>query len=290
MDLRNLETFITVAETGSFTKTAQKLGYSQSTISFQIKQLEEQLGVCLFDRINHTIRLTTKGNEILKLSRQVMTLTDDMGKIADKSHPLNGHVRIATADSLCHWLFGDHFKTFHNEFPNISMTVITASTKEMFRMLNKNEVDLGYTLDSHIYDSQYIIAFEKKVDTHFVISTRHPLCQKDSLTLEELLFVPCILTERGMSYRRILEEELASRSLEIRPFLELGDTSLICQLIEQNMGFSLLPDYVTEKSVTQGLIKRLHITDFHPDIWIQLLYHRDKWCSPEMARVIEYLR
>ena len=290
MDLKNIETFITVAETGSFTKAAQKLCYSQSTISFQIKQLEQQLGVSLFDRINHTIRLTPKGSEALTFAHQIMELTAYMGNIATGRQPLTGHIRIAMADSLCHWLFWDNFKSFHEQFPDISMAVTTTNTEEMFRMLNQNEADLVYTLDKHIYDSQYIIAFEKQVAVHFVISCEHPLAEKDSVKLEELLEIPFILTEKGMSYRKLFEEELASRSIEIHPFLELGDTALICRLLEQNMGISFLPDYVTEKSVQQNLIKRLNVTDFNSDIWIQLLYHRDKWCSPEMACVIEYLR
>ena len=66
MDLRNLNTFIQTAELSSFTRAAEKLGYSQPTISFQIKQLEQELGVQLFERIGHTVSLTQKGREILK--------------------------------------------------------------------------------------------------------------------------------------------------------------------------------------------------------------------------------
>ena len=65
MELRNLITFTNVAELGSFTKAGEQLGYSQSTVSFQIKQLEEELGCLLFERINHTIALTERGHELL---------------------------------------------------------------------------------------------------------------------------------------------------------------------------------------------------------------------------------
>ena len=107
--------------------------------------------------------------------------------------------------------------------------------------------------------------------------------------MAELADQPFILTEKGMSYRKLLEEHLASRSLEIRPFLEIGDTPLICRLVGQDMGLSFLPDFVTQKAVEAGEISRLDIRDFSTDIWVQLLYHRDKWCSPEMQCVINYL-
>jgi DNA-binding transcriptional LysR family regulator len=81
MELRNLITFIHVAELGSFTKAAQQLGYSQSTISFQIKQLEEELDCLLFERINHTITLTERGHELVSYAHQVRALTDEFKEI-----------------------------------------------------------------------------------------------------------------------------------------------------------------------------------------------------------------
>ena len=75
MQLRNLITFIHVAELGSFTKAAEQLGYSQSTISFQIKQLEEELDCLLFERINHTITLTERGHELVYYAHQIRALS-----------------------------------------------------------------------------------------------------------------------------------------------------------------------------------------------------------------------
>ena len=77
MELRNLITFINVAELGSFTKAAEQLGYSQSTISFQIKQLEDELGCLLFERINHSISLTERGHELVSYAHQICALTDE---------------------------------------------------------------------------------------------------------------------------------------------------------------------------------------------------------------------
>ena len=83
MELRNLITFTHVAELGSFTKAAEQLGYSQSTVSFQIKQLEDELGCLLFERINHTITLTEKGRELVSYAHQILALTDDLKEILE---------------------------------------------------------------------------------------------------------------------------------------------------------------------------------------------------------------
>lgn len=287
MDLKNLETFIQVAELSSFTKAAEKLGYSQSTISFQIKQLETLLGTPLFERINHTVTLTERGKEVLEYAHRISKLTREMEMPAKDTEQVGGHIRMAMADSLCSWLLTNDFVHFHTHYPDITLKIIAASTEEMFRLLNQNEVDLVYTLDNHFYDKNYVIVSEKKIDAHFVGSPSF-LADK-TLTLNELVKLPFILTEKGMSYRRLMDEKLASMSLEVEPLLETGNTTLICHLVEQNMGISFLPDYVTELSVAAGKMIRLDIEEFQIDIWQQLLYHRSKWVTPQMQAVMDYL-
>lgn len=287
MDFKNLETFIQVAELSSFTKAAEKLGYSQSTISFQIKQLENELNAQLFERINHTVTLTDRGKEILSYAHKISKLTKEMEKPAAESKHIKGHIRIAMADSLCNWLLTNDFVHFHALFPEITLKMIAASTEEMFRLLNQNEVDLVYTLDQHFYDKNYIIVSEKKIDAHFVGSPK--IFQKQHYSLEELVKLPFILTEKGMSYRRLMDEKLASMSLEVEPLLETGNTSLICHLAEQGIGISYLPDYVTEDSIKAGTLIKLDMPEFKIDIWQQLLYHRSKWVTPQMQAVMDYL-
>ena len=92
MELRNLITFIHVAELGSFTKTAERLGYSQSTVSFQIKQLEDELGCLLFERINHTITLTERGQELVSYAHRICALTDDFRESLVGEEECSGHI------------------------------------------------------------------------------------------------------------------------------------------------------------------------------------------------------
>lgn len=289
MELKQIETFIEVAEQNSFTKAAKKLGYTQSAVSLQIKQLEDTLETPLFERVNHKINLTPKGREVLDLAHRMVALGDEMLKVSHGSEKLSGKIRIAMADSLCNLLFWDNYKNFHAKYPNISLKVITSSTEDMFRLAKHNEVDLIFTLDKHIYDSNYIIAKEYPVGAHFVVSAEHNLSLQKTVAIEEILSESLILTEKGMSYRKVLEEYLSPKYIELSPFLEIGNTDLICHLVSQNMGISFLPDFVTQKYVNAGKLKRLDVNDFSALIWIQMLYRRDKWITPEMKCVVENL-
>lgn len=254
------------------------------------EQLENHLNAQLFERINHTVTLTERGEEILQYAHQITKLAQEMEKPAQANQALSGHIRIAMADSLCNHLLENDYVTFHHKYPGISLTIIAASTEEMFRLLNQNEVDLVYTFDSHIYDRSYVIVNEEKMDVHLVASPDYFSPEEtEQLTLNKLVQLPFLLTEKGMSYRRLMDEKLASMSLEIHPTLETGNTSLICRLAEQGVGLSFLPDYVTEKSVEAGLLRRFTIKELEIDIWKQLLHHRDKWVSPQMQAVMEDL-
>ena len=289
MDLKSLTTFIQVAELCSFTRAAEKLGYSQPTISVQIRQLEEELGIKLFDRIGHTVRLTEKGRDVLPYAQRICNMCRKMVLHGETTEEIQGTIRLGMADSLCSVLINNGFLHFREHHPRISLKITTAGTDELFRLLDHNEVDMVCTLDSHIYNTNYIIANEEQVHVHFVAPVGHPLTQMEKLFKEDLLAQPFLLTEKGMSYRRQLEEWLARDSLEIQPILEMGSADLICRLVEQGAGISFLPDYVTEAAVMRGSIVRLEVEGFEANLWKQLLHHRDKWISPQIRAVIQHL-
>lgn len=287
MDIKNLTTFIYVAELRSFTKAADRLGFSQSTVSFQIKQLETELSCQLFERINHTVHLTEKGREVLEYAHQINRMTREL-KDSMKEEVSFGYIRLAMADSLCTSLLSRDFLRFRELYPNISLKIIAAGTEEMFRLMNHNEADAILTLDNHIYNTEYRILREEKVHTFFVAGAGTRIASASSLSIEELLLQPFILTEKGMSYRRLLEEKLAELSLEVQPVLEIGSTELICSLVEQGAGISFLPEYVIKDRVKAGTLVCLPVSGLEIHVWKQLLYHRNKWVSPQMERVLKY--
>ena len=287
MDTKNLTTFIYVAELRSFTKAADRLGFSQSTVSFQIKQMENELGCQLFERINHTVQLTEKGREVLEYAHRVSQMTREL-KDSMKEETASGYIRLAMADSLCTSLLSRDFLHFRELYPNIALKIIAAGTEEMFRLMNHNEVDAILTLDNHIYNTEYRILQEEKVRTFFVAGADTEIASASSLSIEELLLQPFILTEKGMSYRRLLEEKLAELSLEIQPVLEIGSTELICSLVEQGAGISFLPEYVIKDRVKAGTLVCLPVSGLEIHVWKQLLYHRNKWVSPQMEKVLQY--
>ena len=290
MQLRNLITFMHVAELGSFTKAAEQLGYSQSTISFQIKQLEEELDCLLFERINHTITLTQRGHELVYYAQQIRALTDEFREKPIKEDQLTGHIHIVTPDSLCDDMVNAHYIDFHNQYPFISIRFTTADTSVMFEMLDRNEADLVITLDRHSYNKDYIIAKEEQLSMHFVTNARSKFAGRQGLSIRDIAGESFILTEEGQGYRRVLDRELAKKSIEITPVLEIGRTDMITSLLTKSDMISFLPDFVTKPLVDAGVLCYLDVTDIHIEIWKQLSHHKNKWMSKSLKTVIDYIK
>ena len=289
MDIRSLKIFIEAAELGSFTRAGERLGYSQPTVSFQIKQLEQELGVQLFDRIGHTVSLTDAGRDALSYAQRICLDYQEMSLGADARREPSGVVRLGMADSLCGPLIAEGFSRFREKYPKISLQIITGGTADLFQLLDHNEVDLVCTLDSHVYNTTYVIDAEEKVDVHFVAAAGIPLGARKAVDIRELVREPFLLTEKGVSYGRLLDESLAKQSLQIHPVLELSRTDQLCDLVERGAGISFLPDYVTEDAVRAGTVVRLNVPDFQVEVWMQLLHRRDKWVSLPMRAMTEHL-
>ncbi len=290
MELRNLITFINVAELGSFTKAAERLDYSQSTISFQIRQLEDELGCLLFERINHTITLTERGRELISYAHQIRTLTEEFRETLEEERECSGHIHIVTPDSVCDDMINKSYMNFHAKYPLISVKITTADTSVMFDMLDHNEADVIITLDSHSYHKDYVIAKEEPLSMHFVANRNSRFANAKNLSIHDIINEPFALTEYGQGYRRVFDKELAKKSLEITPILEIGRTDIITSLIAQGNMISFLPDFVTKNMIASGKLCYLDISDMNVEIWKQLIYHKNKWMSKALETFIGYIR
>ena len=289
MDTNVLKTFIAVCEYSGFSAAAKELGYTQSTVSSQIKQLEQELDVRLFDRYYHKINLTEKGVLVLQQARNILKAQAKMFDSLNSAESIEGEIRLSMSSSVCSRYFKNDFLRFHHQYPEIKVEITENGTEQMFDKLRKNETDLVFTLDRHIYDSDFIICAEQEEQVHFIAAADNPVAGC-SWKLSEISQNEFVLTEQAMSYRKILNETLASQSLEIRPVLEIGNPLQICELVKNSSLLSFLPDFISEKYVKDGQIKRLDVAGCPVTVWTQLLLHKNKWRSPAINVFIEFYK
>ena len=166
----------------------------------------------------------------------------------------------------------------------------TASSDEMLQLLSTNQVDLVYTLDQPLLQPALVLAADVPEPVCFIAPLQHPLAQESVLPLDILPRQEFLLTERGMSYRDALDQCMAAHGLAIHPYLELGSAALLCQMVEQGMGLSFLPEYIVRSALAEGRLARLNVPDCTVMMHRQLFYHRDKWVTPQMNVFIELVR
>ena len=287
MELRNINTFLHIAELHSFSSAARELGYSQSAVSAQISQLETELGTPLFDRVGKTVRLTDAGQTFQSYARTLLITAQQAKAALVPARAVSGTLRVALADSVCSTFLPDLLQQFHALCPQVELVLRTATADEMLRLLSANQIDLAYTLDQPLLLPSLTLAVNVPEPVCFVAPAGHPLADKAEVPLDVLAQQEFLLTERGMSYRVALDQRLAARGLSIHPYIELGSASLLCQMVERGMGFSFLPEYIVRPALSAGRIARLNVPDCTVTMHRQLFYHKDKWLTPQMKAFIE---
>lgn len=292
MELREIQTFIQAAQLKSFSKAAQNLGYSQAAVTIQIKNLEEELGIHLFDRIGKQTVLTHQGNIFYQHAISIMNDLANAKAAVTETAELTGAITIGSIESICASLFPPLLEAFHAQHPNVKISIVLDSPEVLLDRMNKNAIDLVYLMDQRIYDHKWEKVLEEPEDIVFVSSSEHPLAKKAVFTglpleLDELLGEHFLLTEKNASYRFVLDRYLASCNKKIEPFLEIGNTEFIINLLKNNAGISFLPEFSIKDEVTAGRLSILPVKDFHIKIWRQILYHKDKWITREMNAFLE---
>ena len=281
MELRQLRSFLKIVEMQSFSRAAKDLGYSQSALSVQIHSLEQELGVRLFDRLGKQVGLTQPGQE---LYHRIVPVLNQLKEIrnAMQENPPAETLHLGMIESLCEAKMPRVIEYFREYYPDIKIRITIDSPAALLDRRDHNQVDIVYILDEPIYDIKWEKILEKKEDIVFVGSVDSPLVYRNEVPIEELIRQPFFMTEKEDNYRHSLDQHLASKGMELMPFLEVSDTGFILQMVQENLGFSFLPRYVVESSVYRSKLKIVNVKNFRMSMYRQLFYHKNKWLTSGM--------
>ena len=287
MELRILNTFLKVAQLQSFSKAADSLGYSQSAITVQVQQLENELGVRLFDRIGKNVTITHYGQSFIPYARDVISSATKAAHFAVDDHDLTGTLRIGSIESIITTSFSEILPLFHQRCPHVKTTIYSGGTQELLEMLHHNELDLIYTLDDPGYDPQLIKLFEQPEEVVVMAGGQHPLSKSEHLMLKDIIHEDFILMPKTSNYRHLFDAALARQKLEVHPFLELDGTDMAIRLLENNPYLTVLPRYAAEAQVQS--IGLLPVEDCHMEQYRQLVHHKDKVITPQIRAIADVI-
>lgn len=263
MEIRQIEAFVAVAETGSFTAAGERVNLTQSTISQQIKALEEQIGEALFVRGGRGVRLTDAGEELLPRARLVLDALDEIASIFRvKSRTPRGRLRVGAASMATAYLFAPIYERFIAAYPNVQLLVrATTTTDETLKQVVTGEIDVGFIAVDVVNQALEVetVATDEVV---LVVGRSHPWADRTSVLAEELGGQPMIAFERGMSHRRTMDDLFAQIGIAPRIVSETNDPQMVKSLVEIGLGIALIPRWAVAQEAEAGRLRVLSLEGY----------------------------
>lgn len=256
MELRLLVTFEKVATVLSFTRAAAELNYAQSSVTSQIRALEDSLAAPLFDRLGSRIRLTEAGERLLPYARQIIELSEEArAAVVDAEEP-SGALAVGTMESLTSYRLPPLLELFHHRYPKVRLSLRTTLGDETRQALRQGTYDVGFLMEpetEHAGLESRVLAPEPLV---LVAAPGHPLSNR-SLKTEDLTEVQLVGTEPGCPYRDLFESELAHRTGSPPPFMEFGTIEATKRGVAGGLGIALLPRVTVGAELASGALAEL---------------------------------
>ncbi len=294
MEIRNLITFTKVAETQSLSKAAKALGYAQSTVTMQMQQLEQELGAQLYERVGKQIRITQTGQEFLSYAGAIVRMSEEALMVGrQKDAAVSGSLRLGILSPLSPAV-GSAIARYLQSYPQVDLEVQTVQNPDdLLSRLRHNEIDLALTLDTLYTDADLLHALEDQpVPVHYYTNKAHPLTSHAGPGAEDVSHYPTIRTScynsrvnvsaAGQDASTSEPNTSASRQLYIAdPELAL----FIAASGNPQSGSSVIvpvPDLIAQNHPLFQNLARLNCKCDIPPLWLQTLYHRNKWLTGAM--------
>jgi len=269
--------FIKAVETGSFTKAAEELGYTQSAISQMVHSLEKELSTTLILRSRKGISLTPDGEEFMPFIRNIYNSHRELAEKSKEMEGLqNGLIRIGAFSSVtCHWL-PMLIKEFKQQYPTVQFELQQGNYTVNVNWIKEGIVDFGFVNSQSIPNLTTVTLQEDEMLV--VLPAKHPLTLKHNVSIEELTNEPYILLDEGIinDPLTIFEERDFKPNIQYRVF----DPYAITSMVEQGLGVSILPKLLLTKSPYNIVAKKIS----PPFVRTISLSYKDKRILPIASR------
>lgn len=240
INMKVLQTFLAVAEKGSFRAAAETLNRSHSAVCAQIMQIEGQLGVVLFERTTRSVKLTVEGHHLRDSARKAFyEINLGLRRIREESDARRGQLALACSSHMASIHLPPVLTEFVRTYPGIAVTVRELTSQDLYEALRQKEVDfaVGPQTDDPAFDCTTIMVepLQALVPHHFLISPR------DSITLAELSRFPMLVQIQATAVRRLVEGAMQEQGLEVPTRYQFIQSETVIAMAEAGLGVAVQP-------------------------------------------------
>lgn len=290
MDTKCLITLKTILEAGSFQKAALKLNYTQSTITFQIKQLEHELSIKLFEKIGRKMVLTQAGNDILPYIETILQATEQINNYGKGISEMNGTLRVVVPDSLLIYLLQPVIQIFRQKAPNVHLIINAMNCIDIREQLMDGSADIGIHCDVDKYPDTIVL---KELGVFKVCMVAPPFIASkdlDFITPHQRKNLSMISSEPHSSYQKVITDYLTEKDIILNQTMEMWSIDAVKKSVINNLGISYLPMFAVEEELKSGTLIQIK-TELDDKLYYSFCsYHQNKWMSPPMELFLQLVQ
>lgn len=289
MNLNQLRVFEAVARTGSFSRAAELLSVTQPAVTLQIRHLERDCGVQLFERIRRRPRVTDAGRVLQDYARRIFALVEEASRHLEGARGLtSGRLRVVTGPT------GATYATrlitaFHRRYPGLHVALAVDISERIVQRVVTLTDDIGLVGAEQRHPALARTPFcgDPLV---VIVAPGHPWSRRRTVSVRELADVPLITREAVSTTRTFIEARLGAAARRLRVQMELGSNEAIKRVVEQGAGVGIVSREVVRTELEAGTLKALTIRERGFVHQIDLVYHRDRASSPLIGAVLAVAR
>jgi DNA-binding transcriptional LysR family regulator len=287
LNIADIGAFTAVAEMKSIAKASARLHLSQSAITRRVQNLEDQLGVRLFDRDSRPMILTPEGQEAYKHAKNVLASTSELQAAITPSDKIEGAFRLGCSTSLGDTLLNFPLDTLRSQFPKLRLSVVCDESPGLVSRLRKRELDVVIILLPYGNSLPSGITGEMLCTDSIAVVVPKGFRFRRGAGLAELAEHPWIVNPLGCSSRQAIQNAFDKAGLQLDIVLETSGTGLQMTLIEGGRGLGVFLPFVVKASRFRGSIHLIRPSDFQARISMWIAYHPN---SERLKQPIRTLR
>ena len=290
MELRQLKTFLVVADCLSFSQAADALNFAQSTVSSRIRALEDELGVPLFDRLGKRVALTEAGRIMVRYAKKMIDIeAETFAEVAGWEEP-EGSISIRIPQSLGTYILPKVLSRFQRLYPKVNLDINSCAFSSLKRELRSGITDVAFLLIDAIHEADLtseVLGFTHLV---FVCSNQSALSNRDSVSLKDLEHETLLLPKYDCRYNATFLQTLDELKVKPAATIELNSLETIKSCVEQQVGVTILPEIAIKEELQQGRFASFQVENEQIETAILMILHKDKWLSQSMEAFIKEVK
>jgi DNA-binding transcriptional LysR family regulator len=286
MELRHLTYFLAVAEHLNFSRAAEQLKVAQPAISQQIRALEVELGVPLFDRVNRRVALTEAGRALIPHARQILAAVEAArNEIHEQNSLTRGKASLGAPPTVSTHLLPQQLVRFRKKYPGLEVSLREAGTESLLKLVEASKLDLAIVAADLLPP---VVEARPLLTEHYVIavSARHPLSQRKTVRLADVANESFILFPEGYKLREVTLTACRRAGFEPKVALDGGAMQSALEFVAAGLGVALVPE------LALGVVKNIHtlrIADQDLSRTLHLIWRKGHYLSPAARALRDFL-